>query len=87
MIFRICPEFPTLEDLLNKLSTIIFDGHNSSMAIKYGLNGLKICLKKCLESNDSINLSAITLIDQLIKLKHNPYWLVKVWPLNWFIKY
>ena len=71
-------EFPTLEELLTKLSTIIFEEQNSSMAIKHGLNGLKICLRKCLEANDSINLSAFALLERLIELKHNPYWLIKV---------
>lgn len=48
------------------------------MAIKHGLNALKMCLKNCLESNDSIHLTAFDLIDTLIELKDNPYWLIKV---------
>ncbi|CAG2167101.1 unnamed protein product, partial [Oppiella nova] len=59
--------FDAIDDQLN----------NSSVAIKQSLIGLKICLKSCLESKDSINLYALSLMDQLIGLKDNPYWLIK----------
>lgn len=60
------------------MSQIIFDKQNSSVTIKYGLEALKICLNAILETNDLINLMAINLVDQIIELKNNSYWLVKV---------
>ncbi|XP_054167381.1 huntingtin-like [Oppia nitens] len=70
-------EFPTLEDLLSKLSSLILDDNDSSIAVKHGLTGLKNCINNCLESNDNINLCAYLLLDQLIPVKDNPYWLIK----------
>lgn len=72
-------ETPTLEDLLmNHLYSIVFEDNGSTFSIKHGFVALKICLQAIIETSDHINVFALKLIDEILDLKPNPYWLIKV---------
>lgn len=72
-------ETPSLEDLLmNHLHSIVFEEKGSAFSIKHGIDALKICLPSIIQTNDPINLFSLKLIDEIINVKPNPYWLIKV---------
>lgn len=69
---------PNLEDLVNKLLAIIED--KSAIASKLGLTAVKHCLPVILES--VYGYLGLKILDTLLLLKNNPYWLVKVEIVN-----
>lgn len=75
-IFLICliPGTPTLTDLLSKLLSVVQD--ESSIASKLGLVALKQCLNALLNSVDAPE--SFIVLETLLKVKSNSYWLSKV---------
>ncbi|KAK9502081.1 hypothetical protein O3M35_012683 [Rhynocoris fuscipes] len=63
---------------LNKLTEILMQGldDDSSVCVRHSLTALNLCLTDILESSD-FRLS-LPVLEKLITLVNNPYWLVKV---------
>lgn len=65
----------SLNALVQTLTNILED--DSSVAVRLSLTALQMCINQVLESSQcSLGLSVML---QLFQLKHNPYWLVKVY--------
>ncbi|XP_067133027.1 huntingtin isoform X2 [Centruroides vittatus] len=69
---------PSLEELIEKLLDVIED--ESAVASKLGLTAVKHCLPIILES--VYGYLGLKILDSLLLLKNNPYWLVKVEMVN-----
>ncbi|XP_023232349.1 huntingtin-like [Centruroides sculpturatus] len=69
---------PSLEELIEKLLDVIED--KSAVASKLGLTAVKHCLPIILES--VYGYLGLKILDSLLLLKNNPYWLVKVEMVN-----
>uniref|UniRef100_A0A061QFU3 Putative huntingtin n=1 Tax=Cupiennius salei TaxID=6928 RepID=A0A061QFU3_CUPSA len=65
---------PCIEKLLALLTSVVED--DSSVASKLGLVGLKQCLNVLLNSHNA--LESLPLLETLLKVKDNAYWLSKV---------
>ncbi|KFM77552.1 Huntingtin, partial [Stegodyphus mimosarum] len=65
---------PTLLNLLSKLTSVVQD--DSSVASKLGLVGLKQCINMLLNSLDA--LECFHLLETLLQVKDNSYWLTKI---------
>ncbi|XP_035223827.1 huntingtin-like, partial [Stegodyphus dumicola] len=65
---------PTVLNLLSKLMSVVQD--DSSVASKLGLVGLKQCINMLLNSLDA--LECFHLLETLLQVKDNSYWLTKI---------